>query len=93
MFMTNKELFAKTYAAVFVECYPELPAAESQKRIEMVAKVACENIRRVLLDGKAFKLTSKRLGIKHTYKAYEEFLNAAPSIDWNDFDANHANVI
>ena len=72
--MTNKETFAQTYSQAFIDSYPQLPAEHSKGLIEKALKAALENIRVVNIDGAAFKLTSKRLGIKHTYKAIEEYL-------------------
>lgn len=75
--MTNKEIYAKIYAESFVECYPEMPAEKSKHLIEKAIAVACEDIYRVLIEGAVFKLTSKKLKIKHTKKAIKEFLEAA----------------
>jgi hypothetical protein len=74
--MTNKDRFAATYAASFVEAYPQLPADRCKELIEKATKVALENIRVVTISTPGFKLTAKKLGIKCTYKAFEEFLNA-----------------
>jgi hypothetical protein len=72
--MTNTEKFKTTYSAAFIDCYPALPAAASAGLIEKALGAALKNIRAVNIDGAAFKETCKRLGIKHTYKAIEEFL-------------------
>lgn len=74
--MTNKETFAATYAQAFKDSYPQLPVDKTTPLIEKAIATACENIRNVLIDGAAFKLTAKRLGIAHTYKAFEAYLNA-----------------
>ncbi len=71
----NKKLYAETYADCFIEAYPELPAAQSKILIKKAMLTALKNIRSVNIDGKAFKATSKELGIKHTYKAIEKFLS------------------
>lgn len=74
--MTNKETYAQTYCQAFVDSYPQLPAGQSKMLIENALKAALENIKVVNIDGAAFKETSKRLGIKHTYTAIQEYLNA-----------------
>ena len=74
--MTNKETYAATYSQAFIDSYPQLPAEHSKGLIEKALKVALENIKVVNIDGTAFKETSKRLGIKHTYTAIQEYLNA-----------------
>jgi len=74
--MTNKDKYAATYSQAFIDSYPQLPAEQSKALIEKALKVALENIKSVSIDGAAFKLTSKRLGIKHTYTAIQEYLNA-----------------
>lgn len=74
--MTNKETYAATYSQAFIDAYPQLPAANSEALIEKALKVALENIKIVSIDGAAFKETSKRLGIKHSYAAIQEYLNA-----------------
>ena len=74
--MTNKDTYASTYSQAFIDSYPQLPAEQSKMLIEKALKVALENIKSVSIDGAAFKLTSKRLGIKHTYTAIQEYLNA-----------------
>ena len=75
--MTNKEKYAETYAQAFVEAYPELPAERTKFLIEKaVATVLGLGIRGVNIDAPAFKLTSKKLKIKHTLTAIEEFLAA-----------------
>lgn len=72
--MTNKAKFAETYAQAFIDSYPQFPAEKCKVLIEKAVKVACQNIKSVSIDGAAFKLTAKRLGIKHTYKAFAEYL-------------------
>jgi len=75
--MTNKEKYATTYTQAFIDSYPELPAERSKHLIEnAVRHVTTLGVGRVIIDGAAFKLTSKRLGIKHTKKAITEYLNA-----------------
>ena len=74
--MNNKEKFAAIYTQSFIDSYPQLPAAQSAPLIAKAIAAACECIRAVNIDGAAFKLTAKRLGIKHTYKAFEEFFKA-----------------
>ena len=74
--MTNKDKYAATYSQAFIDSYPQLPAEQSKMLIEKALKVALDNIDNVLIEGAAFKLTSKRLGIKHTKKAIKEYLNA-----------------
>ena len=74
--MTNKETYAATYTQAFIDSYPQLPAAASAGLIEKALKAAMENIKVVNIDGAAFKETSKRLGIKHTYAAIQQYLNA-----------------
>lgn len=73
---TNKETYATEYAKSFKESYPQLPVEHAEKLIEKAVKVALDNIDNVLIEGAAFKLTSKRLGIKHTKKAIKEYLAA-----------------
>ena len=73
--MTNKDTYAATYSQAFIDAYPQLPAANAKGLIEKALKVALENIRSVNIDGAAFKATSKTLGIKHTYKDIEAYLN------------------
>lgn len=73
--MTKKETFAATYATAFVDSYPDLLADKSKHLIENAVKVLTEqSIRRCIIDSPAFRLTCKRLGIKCTYKAIEEYL-------------------
>jgi hypothetical protein len=74
MINANKKLYAGTYADCFVKAYPELPAAQSKILIEKAMLAALKDIYAVDINGKAFKATSKALGIKHTYKAIKEFL-------------------
>lgn len=73
--MDNKQKYAEIYAQAFIDSYPELPADRSKElTVKAVAK-AVECIDAVNIEGAAFKLTSKRLGIKHTKKAIKEFLS------------------
>ncbi len=74
--MTNKEIYAATYSQAFQDSYPQLPVEASKGLIEKALKAALENIKVVNIDGAAFKETSKRLGIKHSYTAINEYLNA-----------------
>jgi hypothetical protein len=73
---TNKDTYAATYAQAFADSYPQLPVEQSKGLIEKVMKTALQDIKAVNIDGAAFKLTSKRLGIKHTYKAIQDYLSA-----------------
>ena len=73
--MDNKTKFAEVYTQAFIDSYPEFPAEKSANLIMRAVATATSNIRSVAIDGKAFKLTAKRLGIKHTYTAFEAFLN------------------
>lgn len=73
----NKQKFARVYAESFREAYPGVPIDRAAHLIEKAISCALENIRGVAIDGAAFKLTFKKLGIKPTYKAIEEFLNAS----------------
>lgn len=72
--MTNKELFAKTYAETFKECYPQFDVTKTQHLIEKAIAAACENIKAVDINGAAFKATFKKLGVKHTYTAIQKWL-------------------
>lgn len=76
MSTTNKEKFAQTYAQAFVDSYPQFDAARQRHLIEKAIGAALADIRSVSIDGAAFKLTAKRLGIKCTYKAFDAFLNS-----------------
>ena len=79
--MNNKQKFAETYAQAFTDSYPELPADRSKHLIANAVKVLTEqSIRRVIIDSPAFKLTCKRLAIKCTYKAIEEFLTEKEAV-------------
>lgn len=73
--MTNKDTYAQTYSQAFVDSYPQLPAESAKGLIEKSLKVALQDIKSVNINGVAFKLTSKRLGITHTYKAIQEYLD------------------
>jgi len=72
---TKKDIFANTYAKAFAESYPQLPAGKSADLIQKAMNVALTNIRAVLIDSPAFKLTCSKLGIRCSYKAIEEYLN------------------
>lgn len=72
--MNNRDKFAETYATAFAETYPEFEASMRSDLIAKATKMALECIRRVDIQRPAFKLTCKRLGIKCTFKAIEEFL-------------------
>lgn len=75
--MTNKGTYATTYAQAFIDSYPESPAERSKHLIEnAVRHITTLGVGSVIIDGAAFKLTSKRLGLKHTKKAIQEYLNA-----------------
>jgi hypothetical protein len=74
--MTNKDTYAATYSQAFIDSYPYLPVESAKGLIEKALKVALDNIKAVNINSPAFQLTSKRLGIKHTYKAIQEYLNA-----------------
>ncbi len=73
---TNKQIFARVYAESFREAYPALPVEGTEHLIEKAIAAALDNIRGVSIDGAAFKATFKKLGIKPTYKAVDEFLNS-----------------
>jgi hypothetical protein len=75
--MTNKEKFAETYAQAFSETHPQFTSERMRELVTRAVKRSCDDIKCVSIDGEAFKLTAKRLGIKHTYKAFSEFLNEA----------------
>lgn len=72
--MTNAESFAKVYAESFKECYPQFDIEKSQTLIEKAIETALKDIGTVSIDGAAFKMTFKKLGIKPTYKAIREYL-------------------
>lgn len=74
--MTNKETYAATYSQAFIDAYPQLPAENARALIEKALSIALEDIRSVNIDGAAFKAVSKKLGIKHTYKDIQAYLNA-----------------
>jgi len=71
----NIETFTKLYAESFAECYPQFDITKTAALIEKALAVACKNIKAVSIDGAAFKLTAKKLGIKNTYSAWSEYLN------------------
>lgn len=73
--MTNKELYAKTYAEAFKECYPQFNIDQAQTLTIKTLEVALRDIRSVNIDSPGFKLTAKKLGIKNTYKAIDEFIH------------------
>ena len=72
---TNKQIYNETYFNCFAECYPMLPMDKATNLMQKAMETALKDIRSVNIDSPAFKATSKKLGIKHTYKAIEEFLN------------------
>ena len=72
--MTNKETFAALYAESFKESYPHLDIQKTEHLIQKATETALNNIRSVLIDTPAFKLTCKKLGIKNTYIAIEQYL-------------------
>jgi hypothetical protein len=74
---SNKEKFAEIYVDSFAICYPRIPVLEHRELIRQACRRACDNIRGIRIDGAAFKLTARRLGIEYTYKAFEAFLNEA----------------
>lgn len=80
---SRKQEFARVYAQAFRDSYPQLDTAQTQFLIEKATAKACENIRNVIIDGGAFKLTAKRLNIKHTYKAFDAFLSGKMD-GWQD---------
>jgi len=76
--MTNKEKFRETYAQAFREVqhyYIHLRDVNPQKLIDDVMKVALDNIGLVQINTPAFELTTKRLGIRHTYRSIAKYLN------------------
>lgn len=72
--MTNQDKFAETYAKAFADSYPQIDVTKTADLIAKATKAALGNIRGVDIRRPAFKLTCKRLGIKCTFKAIEEFL-------------------
>lgn len=68
--MTNKDIFAES----FKECYPHIPIEKTESLIEKAIKAALDNIGAVSIEGAAFRMTFKKLGIKPTYKAVREYL-------------------
>lgn len=77
--MTPATTFAATYAQAFADSYPHLPSEKSKDLIAKATEAALKNIRGVIIDSPAFKLTCKRLGIKNTHAAIESYLNSDPS--------------
>lgn len=71
---SNVETFCSTYAKAFADSYPQLDSERCSGLIEKALAAACQDIGRVDINGAAFKLTSKRLGIKHTKKSIAEYL-------------------
>lgn len=74
---TNKQKYSETYIQAFKDSYPMLPVERANDLIAKALDTALKNIKSVQIDGAAFKLTSKRLGIKHTYTAIQEYLEGA----------------
>lgn len=73
---TNRETFAQVYEQSFKEAYPQLPADKAEGLIKKAIYTALADIKSVSIDGAAFKLTAKKLGIKRTYKAFQEYLDS-----------------
>ena len=71
---TNKEIYAETYTQAFADIYTQWPVEKHKDLVAKALTVALPNIRAVDISGPAFKLTSKRLGIKHNYTAIAEYL-------------------
>jgi hypothetical protein len=78
--MTNKEAFAKAYRENLARAVTERPDDYSYiaGKVDVVADKMLAAIERgsANKDGYAFKQTCKQLGIKHTYKAINEYLAA-----------------
>jgi hypothetical protein len=72
--MDNLKRFTTAYAQAFTDVYPQFAGTEHRSHIEKSLAVACANIRVLSIDGPAFELTARRLGIERTYEAFEEFL-------------------
>lgn len=76
----NKTLFADTYKQSLSQLWqdPEYDYVRSIKdnTPEKLADKMIDSIlsKRASIDSKGFKLTCKKLGIKHTYKSIYEFL-------------------
>lgn len=73
---TNKQKYAETYAKCFAEVYPELPVERVRNLIAKATETAIENIYNVNIDSPAFKLCSKKLGIKHNKKSIQQYINS-----------------
>lgn len=71
------DTYCETYAKAFREAYGAKLGVEArvEELIKKALAVACKDIYAVNIDGTAFKMTSKRLGIKHTKKAIAEYLS------------------
>lgn len=74
--------FGDTMRAALIECRQTKPEvyrwpAEQADSIagKIIATVAAGKIRTTIIDGPAWKITAKRLGIKPTYKAFDALLN------------------
>lgn len=77
MSQERKATFAAAYAQAFRDSYPQFDVSKTATLIEKAVAAACANIRGIAINGAAFKLTAKRLGIKHTYKAFDAYLSGA----------------
>ena len=75
--MDNHKRFITTYAQAFADAHPQFRGGQHRIQIERSLEVACANIRVLSIDGPAFELTARRLGIEHTYEAFEEFLSTS----------------
>lgn len=78
---TNLDRFFDVYEDCLLHCidtYPDEYAygPDTAKAIaaKFKAKVAAHGFGGINKDGHAFKMTCKKLGIKHTYKAMEAFV-------------------
>lgn len=59
---SHRELFAETYTQAFQDTYPELPIEKSVCLIKKAIEKATADIRVVIINAPAFRLTAKRLG-------------------------------
>ena len=73
---TNRKIFIETFTQAFVHANPNFPINANSPVLEKWINDALSDIRKVSIAGDAFKITCKRLRIKHTYKAIEEYLSA-----------------
>lgn len=82
---TNKERFAEAYRVALTECVQNPKYAEDYfYGVEQVPGVVVKMLRALdedtaNINGPAFKLACKRLGIKHTQKAIRAFRDEAPT--------------